>query len=159
LTGWPTPNSANADRGGFATEEGLRERMDGGQTSRGGDRIGEALLAGQAQAAGWATPQARDHFPPHSEEYVAEKRDQGHGMRNLSDEALTGATPGSSAATGPRGALNPQFPLWLMGYPEAWATCAPGHQGWETVQEAFSRRPDGSARALCEGQGTQSCHR
>ena len=169
LTGWPTPNSANADRGGFATEEGLRERMesghqknlqevvgiagwctpnamDGGQTSRGGDRIGEPLLAGQAQAAGWATPQARDHFPPHSEEYVAEKRDQGHGMRNLSDEALTGATPGSPAQTGPRGVLNPQFPLWLMGYPEAWATCAPGHQGWETVQEAFSRRPDGSAK-------------
>ena len=139
LTGWPPPNSANADRGGFATEEGLRERMesghqknlqevvgiagwctpnamDGGQTSRGGDRIGEALLAGQAQA--------------------------------------TGATPGSPAQTGPRGVLNPQFPLWLMGYPEAWATCAPGHQGWETVQEAFSRRPDGSARALCEGQAT-----
>ena len=169
LTGWPPPNSANADRGGFATEEGLRERMesghqknlqevvgiagwctpnamDGGQTSRGGDRIGEPLLAGQAQAAGWATPQARDHFPPHSEEYVAEKRDQGHGMRNLSDEALTGATPGSSAATGPRGALNPQFPLWLMGYPPEWQICAPGHQSWETAQAALSETPDASAK-------------
>lgn len=177
LTGWPPPNSANADRGGFATEEGLRERMesghqknlqevvgiagwctpnamDGGQTSRGGDRIGEPLLAGQAQAAGWATPQARDHFPPHSEEYVAEKRDQGHGMRNLSDEALTGATPGSSAATGPRGALNPQFPLWLMGYPEAWATCAPGHQSWATVQEVLSETPDASAKEPCAAQAT-----
>lgn len=177
LTGWPPPNSANADRGGFATEEGLRERMesghqknlqevvgiagwctpnamDGGQTSRGEDRIGEPLLAGQAQAAGWATPQARDHFPPHSEEYVAEKRDQGHGMRNLSDEALTGATPGSSAATGPRGALNPQFPLWLMGYPEAWATCAPGHQSWATVQEVLSETPDASAKEPCAAQAT-----
>ena len=175
VSGWPTPRtptggaesaerkqelgrteSGGSDLGAVATMAGwcTPNAMDGGQTSRGGDRIGEALLAGQAQAAGWATPQARDHFPPHSEEYVAEKRDQGHGMRNLSDEALTGATPGSPAQTGPRGVLNPQFPLWLMGYPEAWATCAPGHQGWETVQEAFSRRPDGSARALCEGQAT-----
>ena len=31
------------------------------------------------------TPQARDHFPAHSPEYIAAKRGQGHGMANLND--------------------------------------------------------------------------
>lgn len=41
----------------------------------------------------WATPCARDHFPAHTEEYVAAKRAQGHGMRNLNDEAAHWPTP------------------------------------------------------------------
>lgn len=44
LVGWPTPNT-----------------MTGGQTSRGGDRIGEPLMAGAAQLCGWTTASARDH--------------------------------------------------------------------------------------------------
>lgn len=174
-SGWPTPNSANADRGGFATEEGLRERMesghqknlqevvgiagwctpnamDGGQTSRGGDRIGEALLAGQAQAAGWATPQTMDVM----ESYNLKARKTKGGCVSLKDQMhiVTGAQPGSPAQTGPRGVLNPQFPLWLMGYPEAWATCAPGHQSWATVQEVLSETPDASAKEPCAAQAT-----
>lgn len=31
------------------------------------------------------TPQARDHFPPHTQEYIAAKKAQGHGMANLND--------------------------------------------------------------------------
>ena len=31
------------------------------------------------------TLQGRDHFPPHSPEYVAEKKAEGHGMANLND--------------------------------------------------------------------------
>ena len=31
------------------------------------------------------TPQARDHFPPHSLEHIAKKKAQGHGMSNLND--------------------------------------------------------------------------
>lgn len=30
---------------------------------------------------------------------------------------------GSSATTGKRGVLNPQFPCWLMGYPTVWVSC------------------------------------
>ena len=41
----------------------------------------------------WATPQARDHFPAHSEEYIAAKKAQGHGMRNMNDEAARWAGP------------------------------------------------------------------
>jgi hypothetical protein len=172
LTGWPPPNSANADRGGFATEEGLRERMesghqknlqevvgiagwctpnamDGGQASRGGNRIGEKLLAGQAQTAGLATPATRDWKDGRASEKTMERN-----SRPLNEQIVTGATPGSSAATGPRGVLNPQFPLWLMGYPEAWATCAPGHQSWATVQEVLSETPDASAKEPCAAQAT-----
>ena len=43
LTGWPTPNT-----------------MTGGQTSRGGDRKGEPLMAGAAALAAWPTPTTRD---------------------------------------------------------------------------------------------------
>ncbi len=172
LAGWCTPNA-----------------MDGGQTSRGGDRIGEPLLAGEAKTAGWATPQARDHFPPHSEEYVAEKKAQGHGMRNLSDEAALvetprgcatpmagdvdgggtnkatdrlhcqvratiGAPPASPAATGPQGVLNPAFTLWLMGFPEEWANCAPGAKAWETIQQHCSETHNATAKQHCAAQAT-----
>ena len=42
-TSWPTPNA-----------------MDGGQTSRGGDRKGELLMGGLVQPASWPTPQGAD---------------------------------------------------------------------------------------------------
>lgn len=37
------------------------------------------------ERTGRPTPQARDHFPAHSPEYIASKKAQGHGMANLSD--------------------------------------------------------------------------
>lgn len=44
-------------------------------------------------STGWPTPQARDHFPAHTPEYIAEKKAQGHGMANLNDIAAGWATP------------------------------------------------------------------
>jgi hypothetical protein len=41
----------------------------------------------------WPTPQARDHFPAHTPEYIAEKKAQGHGMSNLNDVVSTWPTP------------------------------------------------------------------
>ena len=41
----------------------------------------------------WATPQARDYMPPHSPERIAAMKAEGHGMRNLNDEAATWAPP------------------------------------------------------------------
>ena len=41
----------------------------------------------------WATACARDHFPAHTKEYIATKKAQGHGMRNLNDEATHWQTP------------------------------------------------------------------
>lgn len=41
----------------------------------------------ETQAKEWAAPQARDHFPAHTPERIAKMKAEGHGMRNLNDEA------------------------------------------------------------------------
>jgi hypothetical protein len=49
-------------------------------------------ISGNA-SIGWPTPAARDHFPAHSPEYVAQKKAQGHGMSNLNDSAQLAGWP------------------------------------------------------------------
>ena len=98
------------------------------------------------------TPQARDHFPPHSLEYIAEKRAQGHGMGNLNDYLahntlptprardwrsgkVSASTHGKnsrplnetvSAMAGNRsGRMNPRFREWMMGFPIGWTGLRP----------------------------------
>lgn len=99
----------------------------------------------------WATPQARDHMPAHRPEYIAAKKAQGHGMRNLNDEVALWPTPTwrdssntrnstavryreSKAHAGttlvdavvpPGGGLNPAWVEWLMGYPDGWTDLGP----------------------------------
>ena len=53
------------------------------------------VLSNQVQiwAKDWAAPQARDHFPAHPDAYIAAKKADGHGMRNLNDEASKWAAP------------------------------------------------------------------
>lgn len=42
---------------------------------------------------GWPTPVARDSFPPHTPEYIAAKKAQGHGMANLNDLVMVAGCP------------------------------------------------------------------
>ncbi len=66
-----------------------------------GMQSGPPICALRAQAprtsgkdsSGWPTPCARDHFPPHTPEYIAEKKAQGHGMANLSDVVMLAPWP------------------------------------------------------------------
>jgi hypothetical protein len=54
------------------------------------------------------TPQARDHFPPYTVEYIAKKKAQGHGMSNLNDWLAHNTLPtprASDAEKGGRGDL------------------------------------------------------
>jgi len=148
LAGWATPRAGKTTGEEEAT---WRARNEDG-------KVATMPLTLQVQMAGWATPNAglstRSGYQ--DQEYTKARKEAGKQV-DLMDEAqtlTTGAQPGSPAQTGPRGVLNPQFPLWLMGYPEAWATCAPGHQSWATVQKVLSETPDASARAYCEGPGT-----
>jgi len=88
--------------------------MEGGATSRGGERKDELLIGGLV--AGWATPKAEDS--------------ESAGMRHsrgvadtLTAQTALGQTPaGLSAATGrpaeSRPALNWRFAAWLMGIPQ-----------------------------------------
>lgn len=62
----------------------------------------------------WATPQARDHFPPHTAERIAAKKAEGHGMRNLNDEVAMESTNGKT------GQLSAEWVTWLMGFPPGW---------------------------------------
>jgi hypothetical protein len=53
-------------------------------------------------AENWAAPQARDHFPPHSPERIAAMKAEGHGMRNLNDEATQWEAPSVAVTDGSR---------------------------------------------------------
>lgn len=134
LAGWPTPNA-----------------MEGGQTSRGGDRKDEPLMGGVAKLTGWPTPNTNDTGKSETARQGGENlsvvsgwttpqahdshprgvgqsyESNGAGNSCLARDAQTsGPTPtGTSAETGSTAVfrLNPRFSLWLMGYPEEWACC------------------------------------
>jgi hypothetical protein len=64
-------------------------------------QTGGDTLKGVAQD--WAAPCARDHFPPHKEDYITAKKAEGHGMRNLNDEAARWPGPSTGSANSLRG--------------------------------------------------------
>ena len=84
---WPTPTS----RCGTGASQA--------ETRQGGPDLQTAVRM-------YPTPQARDYFPPHSPEYIAKKKAEGHGMANLNDSV--------------GGQLNPTWVEWLMGFPLGW---------------------------------------
>ena len=79
-------------------------------------------LSGQVRTAKqWATPQARDGTQRgnQAKRFLNPKR-----SNDLPDEVML-ISNGSSAPTEKRGALNPEFVCWLMGYPPEYLNCAP----------------------------------
>lgn len=88
---WPTPAAGNFNDGESLESFDARKAALKAKGIN-GNGMGDSLAIA-AQRVTWATPTARDHFPPHSEEYVAAKKAQGHGMRNLNDEVSAWPTP------------------------------------------------------------------
>ena len=77
---------------------------------------------------GWPTPVARDHFPAHSQEYIAAKKAQGHGMANLNDHAqLTGWSTPTVMDTGKSGTA------WEERRERIKAKYPPGHNGFGLI--------------------------
>jgi len=108
---WPTPTVADAQ---------------GGHLSRSGARGNELLLKGMMKAA-WTTPLASDvakqsENPETTIRRLAAGRQVGLNAHIALTEyatALIGPTPiGSNATTEKRGAPNPTFACWLMGWPD-----------------------------------------
>jgi hypothetical protein len=104
---WPTPTVAD---------------VQGGRKTRSGSRSGEMLLNGLMSH--WTTPMASD-VKKQSENPETTKRRLLAGRQvglnaHMGLTATSGTTPnGSSATTEKRGAPNPAFAMWLMGFPEA----------------------------------------
>lgn len=135
--------------------------MGGGHVSRSGDRIGELLLAGQAQELTndlWTSPVATDRANRGSRARKNPDSRRG-GECNLADDAenfpyspqaqpihdgQTSLPPGQTL----RRQLNARFVTWLMGLPYGWERIEPMNcAAWETL---FARCKE-QWRLLCFG--------
>jgi len=121
---WPTPATRDY-KGGY----------QGGRLRNG--RISNDTLDVTVQhtaATTWPTPTANNYEGDTPENLLTrraamkEKHNNGNGFGlTLGQMAtLSGTTPsGLTAPTEKRGALNPTFVCWLMGFPPEWESCAP----------------------------------
>jgi hypothetical protein len=117
MTAWVTPNARD---------------WKGGTVNAGMKTTGHQSLSNKVQLIGWATPAARDHKPTNTPDYVK----GGKYMDQLANQAVHGLTSnGSPAQTEKPGQLNPEFSLWLMGYPAEWA-----YSGAQAMQSSRKSR-------------------
>lgn len=107
---WATPNA-----------------MAGGSVSRGGDRVDEPLLTGQA--AQWATPASRDYRSTNATSF--QERSESTKGEQLVNQVEHHFLPPDQKQTGEASRkcstrrLNPAFVCWLMGMPWFWTRAEP----------------------------------
>jgi hypothetical protein len=102
----------------------------------------------------WPTATARDHFPAHTEEYIAAKKAQGHGMANLNDVAQLASwpTPVVNDSTGSQycysGGDHDRPVLKLPGAASLATWSTPSSRDWKDTpgMATTGTNPDGSTR-------------
>ncbi len=128
LAGWPTPQAHDSQEQGNGREITPTGRI---KTHTGSD-----VSANLPMVAGWATPKCADSrgdpYDP-TENRRSELRKQ-----MPSAQAGQDASRSNAATERPAGfRLNPRFSLWLMGYPDAWASC--GERAMQSCQKSRRR--------------------
>lgn len=124
---WPTPN-ANEPGGELRLKDDRETRdptMPGSYHLQLGRLVGAttwpplAMVAGSLGRTVWSTPRASDG------EKGGPNMTFGAGGTPLPAQAFGTAQSGSPEQTESKGALNPAFVCWLMGYPQEYLSCAP----------------------------------
>ena len=109
---WPTPNAGPQND----TDTKWQQRREACRERHGNNGFGLTLGMTVQTAALWPTASARDWKGAPDEPLSGNARP----LNEIAKAAL-GPTPcGSDARTAPRGALNPAYVCWLMGYPAGW---------------------------------------
>lgn len=108
LATWPTPKASDGE---------------GGRTTKteGGGNAHLPIVA--RETAAWATPKERDWRSPRISPEARARRNAETRGKGLEEQTFGTAPSGESAQTEKRGALNPEFVSWLMGFPTAWVSC------------------------------------
>lgn len=123
LAGWATAKASDGDKSARTAAGAARELS----MRRSIDLPTQAILL-----TGWPTAAAQNGekagMPPETR--------KGHHI-GLQDAARGVIFAWFLVPTGRRVVLAPEFSLWLMGFPEAWVTAAPGAKDWQEAQAAL----------------------
>jgi hypothetical protein len=127
-TYWPTPKASAA-----------------GETSRSGARKDEPLMGGLMRMAVWPTPTSlsfKDSHQPGNCNSMNRMMELAQDTKLTAETVVGGPTPnGLRATTTKRGAPNPEFPCWLMGWPaELVFGALRGIQSFRSSRPKSSRR-------------------
>lgn len=111
---------------------GSRNATSGRSNPDSEHHTGETLNDQIRGIAGWATPQASDPVEGARTDPSSPQKCLGRDIKTFLIPGLTFAS--FLVPTGKRVVLDPEFSLWLMGFPEAWAKLAPNHDDWQDWQ-------------------------
>jgi len=173
-TGWPTPTCGDDEWAGpramarLGTSQmktyyqrlrdattSARDWRDGRASQETMDRNARPPNEQAVMLAGWTTPRQSD--PKTGHEYSENMTGKSLPMDASLVSGLTPSGTPASTANSAALALNPNFPCWLMGFPEIVSSCAPGSNSWALIQSLLtgsSPSPESIASAVSEAMGT-----